>query len=140
MKPNLGWALITEYQHLTGAQPAQLFNDGICFDTVEFIRWKQIEGLTRIAKLDETSTNCRMFSMLCAPQNTGFGGGLSEVRPRAREQEVGGDHDPEGVIADNRYLDEHAKDRKDHQQERDYNPKVHCAYLLALRRSAQNPA
>jgi hypothetical protein len=48
------------------------------------------------------------------PQNTGFGGGLSEVNPRAREQEVGGDHEPEGVIADDRYLDEHARDRKDH--------------------------
>src|SRR5258705_1554593 len=73
------------------------------------------------------------------PQNTGFGGGLSEVNPRAREQEVGADHEPEGVSADDRYLDEHARDRKHHHQERDYNPNVHCAYLLALRRSAQNP-
>ena len=58
--------------------------------------------------------------------------GLSEVNPRAREQEVGADHEPEGVIADDRYLDEHARDRKHHRQERDYNPNVHCAYLLAL--------
>ena len=33
----------------------------------------------------------------------------------AREQDVGADRDPEGEIADKRYLDEHAKDRKDRQ-------------------------
>jgi hypothetical protein len=33
----------------------------------------------------------------------------------AREHDVGADRDPEGEIADKRYLDEHAKDRKDRQ-------------------------
>ncbi len=36
-------------------------------------------------------------------------------------------------------LDEHANDRKDHQYEREHKPKVHCAYLLALR-NAKNLA
>jgi len=58
----------------------------------------------------------------------------------AREQDVGADREPEGVIADNLYLDEHANDRKDHQHERKHKPKVHCAYLLALRRNAKNLA
>jgi hypothetical protein len=58
----------------------------------------------------------------------------------AREQDVGADREPEGVIADNRYLDEHAKDRKDHHYERHYKPHVHCTYLLALRRNAKNRA
>jgi hypothetical protein len=53
--------------------------------------------------------------------------------PRAREHDVGADREPEGVIADKRYIDEHANDRKDHQHEREHKPKVHCAYLLALR-------
>jgi hypothetical protein len=35
--------------------------------------------------------------------------------PRAREHDVGADREPERVIADKRYLDEHADDRKDHQ-------------------------
>jgi hypothetical protein len=60
--------------------------------------------------------------------------------PRSREYDVGGDREPEGVIADNLYLDEHANDRKDHQHERKHKPKVHCAYLLALRRNAKNLA
>jgi len=58
----------------------------------------------------------------------------------AREQDVGADRDPEGEIADNRYLDEHAEDRKDRQYERHYNRKVHCTHLLALRRNAKNRA
>jgi hypothetical protein len=56
---------------------------------------------------------------------------------RARKHDVGADREPEGVIADNRYLDEHAKDRKDHRYEREHKPKVHCAYLLGVRRTAQ---
>ncbi len=59
---------------------------------------------------------------------------------RSREYDVGGDREPEGVIADNLYFDEHANDRKDHQHERKHKPEVHCAYLLALRRNAKNLA
>src|ERR1700726_2352117 len=59
------------------------------------------------------------------------------LEPRARQQHVGADREPERVIAHKRYLDEHGNDRKDHQQERDHKPEVHCAYLLALRRSAK---
>ena len=58
----------------------------------------------------------------------------------AREHDVGADREPEGVIADKRYLDEHAKDRKDRQYERHYDRNVHCTYLLAQRRSAKNRA
>src|SRR6266849_4147546 len=65
---------------------------------------------------------------------------ISTSVPRSREYDVGGDREPEGVIADNLYLDEHANDRKDHQHERKHKPKVHCAYLLALRRNAKNLA
>ncbi len=65
---------------------------------------------------------------------------ISTSVPRSREYDVGGDREPEGVIADNLYLDEHANDRKDHQHERNHKPKVHCAYLLALRRNAKNLA
>jgi hypothetical protein len=39
------------------------------------------------------------------------------LESRAREQDVGADREPEGVIADNRYLDEDADDRKDHHHE-----------------------
>ena len=60
--------------------------------------------------------------------------------PRARQHDVGADREPEGVVADNRYFDEHANDRSDDQYERDHKPKVHCAYLLALRRNAQKLA
>jgi hypothetical protein len=60
--------------------------------------------------------------------------------PRSREYDVGADREPESVIADNLYFDEHANDRKDHQYEREHKPKVHCAYLLALRRNAKNLA
>jgi hypothetical protein len=59
------------------------------------------------------------------------------LEPCAGEHDVGADREPEGVIADKRYLDEHAKDRKDHQYQREHKPKVHCAYLLALRRNAK---
>ncbi len=53
---------------------------------------------------------------------------ISTSVPRSREYDVGGDREPEGVIADNLYLDEHANDRKDHQHERNHksettNPK-----------------
>jgi len=65
---------------------------------------------------------------------------ISTSVPRSREYDVGGDREPEGVIADNLYLDEHANDRKDHQHERNHKPKVHCAFLLALRRNAKNLA
>jgi hypothetical protein len=58
----------------------------------------------------------------------------------AREHEVGADREPEGVSADKRYLDEHAKHRKDRQYERQYDPKVHSPYLLARRRNAKNRA
>ena len=58
----------------------------------------------------------------------------------AREYDVGADREPEGVSTDKRYLDEHAKDRKDHQYERQYTRDVHCTYLLALRRGAKNRA
>jgi GMP synthase C terminal domain len=56
----------------------------------------------------------------------------------AREHDVGADREPEGVIADKRYLDEDAKDRKDRHDERQYNRNVHRTYLLARRRSAEN--
>jgi hypothetical protein len=58
----------------------------------------------------------------------------------AREHDVGADREPEGVIADKRYLDEHAKDRKDRHYERQYNRNVHRTDLLARRRSAKNRA
>src|SRR6266849_8567606 len=65
---------------------------------------------------------------------------ISTSVPRSREYDVGADREPEGVIADDLYLDEHADDREDHQHERKHKPKVHCAYLLALRRNAKNLA
>jgi hypothetical protein len=65
---------------------------------------------------------------------------MSKPPVTARKQDVGADRDPEGEIADNRYLDEHAEDRKDRQYERHYNRNVHCTYLLALRRNAKNRA
>ena len=55
----------------------------------------------------------------------------------AREHDVGADREPEGVIADNRYLNEDAKDGEDLQYERHYNRKVHCTYLVAPRRNAK---
>src|SRR5580704_10565344 len=58
---------------------------------------------------------------------------------RAREHDVGADREPDGVIAHDRYLDEHAEDSEDHHNERGNKPKVHSAYLPArLRLSAQN--
>ena len=36
------------------------------------------------------------------------------LESRAREQHVGADCEPESIVADKRYLDEHANDRKDH--------------------------
>jgi hypothetical protein len=56
--------------------------------------------------------------------------GLSISERRARKHDVGADREPEGVIAHDRYLDEHAKDREDYYNERSNKPKVHCAYLL----------
>jgi hypothetical protein len=58
--------------------------------------------------------------------------GLSISERRAREHDVGADREPESVIAHDRYLDEHAKDREDYHNERSNKPKVHCAYLLGL--------
>jgi hypothetical protein len=60
--------------------------------------------------------------------------------PRAREHDVGADREPEGVVTDDRYLDEHGNDRNDDQYERGHKPKVHCAFLLALRQNVQNLA
>ena len=57
---------------------------------------------------------------------------------RARKHDVGTDREPEGVIADDRYLDENAEDREDDYNERSHKPKVHCAYLLGS--NAQNLA
>jgi len=54
----------------------------------------------------------------------------------AREHDVGTDREPEGVVADDRNLDEHAEDGNDHRQQREHKPEVHCAYLLALRRNS----
>ena len=65
---------------------------------------------------------------------------LSISERRARKHDVGADREPEGVIAHDRYLDEHAKDREDHHNERSNKAKVHCAYLLGLRRNAQDLA
>jgi hypothetical protein len=62
----------------------------------------------------------------------------SRLHPGAREHDVGANREPERVIAHNRYIDEHADDGKDHQNERSHKPEIHCAYLLALRRNAQS--
>lgn len=58
---------------------------------------------------------------------------LSISERRARKHDVGADSEPEGVVAHDRYLDEHAKDRQDHHDERSNKPKVHCTYLPRLR-------
>ena len=65
---------------------------------------------------------------------------LSISERRARKHDVGADREPEGVIADDRYLDEYAKDRGDYHNERSNKAKVHCAYLLGLRQKAQDLA
>ena len=62
----------------------------------------------------------------------------SIAKRRARKHDVGADREPKGVVADDRYLDEYAKDRKDDDTERSHKPKVHCAYLPGY--DAQNPA
>jgi hypothetical protein len=64
----------------------------------------------------------------------------NRLDPRACQQDIGADREPEGVVTDDRYLDEHANDRKDHDDERGDKTKVHCAYLLALRRNVKNRA
>lgn len=61
---------------------------------------------------------------------------LSISERRARKHDVRTDREPEGVIADDRYLDEHAKDREDYHNERSHKPKVHCSYLPQLQRNA----
>jgi len=48
---------------------------------------------------------------------------------RARKQHIGADREPERVIADDRYLDEHAKHRENYDNDRSHKPKVHSAYL-----------
>jgi hypothetical protein len=55
--------------------------------------------------------------------------GLSISERRACKHDVGADREPEGVIADDWYLDEHAEDREDYHNERSHKPKVHSAYL-----------
>ena len=57
---------------------------------------------------------------------------MSKPPVTARKQDVGADRDPEGEIADKRYLDEHAKDRKDRQYERYYN----CMFTAHISRAA----
>jgi len=65
---------------------------------------------------------------------------ISIAERRSRKHDVGADREPEGVIAYDRYLDEHAKDRGDYHNERSNKAKVHCAYLLGLRQNAQDLA
>jgi len=65
---------------------------------------------------------------------------ISIAERRSRKHDVGADREPEGVIAYDRYLDEHAKDRGDYHNERSNKAKVHCAYLLGLRQKAQDLA
>jgi hypothetical protein len=48
----------------------------------------------------------------------------------ARENNVGANGEPERVVADDRYLDEHAEDRDDNHKERSDKAKVHSLYLL----------
>jgi hypothetical protein len=43
--------------------------------------------------------------------------GLSIPKRRAREHDVGANCKPKGVVAHDRYLDEHAEDREDHHNE-----------------------
>jgi hypothetical protein len=43
------------------------------------------------------------------------------------EHDIGPDREPEGVVADNRDLDEHTDDRNDHENQRDHESKIHCA-------------
>ena len=57
----------------------------------------------------------------------------------AREYDVGADREPKRVSADKRYLDEDAKDRKDHQYERQDTRDVHCTYLLVSLRCDETP-
>ena len=57
---------------------------------------------------------------------------LSISERRARKHDVGADSEPEGIIAHDRYLDEHAENRENYHNERSNKPKVHCAYLLGL--------
>ena len=47
----------------------------------------------------------------------------------ARKDDVGTDREPERVVADDRYLDEHAEDRDDNHKERSDKTKVHGLYL-----------
>jgi hypothetical protein len=48
-----------------------------------------------------------------------------EPRARAGEDDIAGDDEPEGVIADGRDVDEDADDRKTHQHERDDKSEAH---------------
>jgi hypothetical protein len=50
--------------------------------------------------------------------------------PRACKDDVGPDREPEGVVADEGDLDEHADDRKDHKDQREHESKIHCASPL----------
>ena len=46
-------------------------------------------------------------------------------QPRAGEDDIAGDHEPKGVIADERDIDKDADDPKNHQHERDDKSKAH---------------
>jgi hypothetical protein len=54
---------------------------------------------------------------------------LSIAECRTCKQDVGADREPEGVVAHDRYLDEHAQDRENDHNERSDKTKIHCAYL-----------
>jgi hypothetical protein len=50
--------------------------------------------------------------------------------PRACKDDVGRDCEPEGVVADEGDLDEHADDRKDDEDQREHESEIHCASPL----------
>jgi hypothetical protein len=62
------------------------------------------------------------------------------IERRARKDDVSANGEPEGVVADDRYLDEHAEDRDDNHKERSHKTKVHCAYLPVRPKRSKNLA
>ena len=56
------------------------------------------------------------------------------LQPRAGEDDIAGDHEPKGVIADERDIDKDADDPKNHQHERDDKSKAHLQPPVHIRR------
>jgi hypothetical protein len=65
---------------------------------------------------------------------------FSIAERRTCKQDVGADREPEGVVAHDRYLDEHAQDRENDHNERSDKTKIHCAYLRGYDETPKNLA